>query len=314
MVSSTPSSLSHRTTLALCLATVYLIWGASFLATKIGIAHLPPFLFGGVRFLVGGLILLAIALALGRRPRLDLTELRHIAAVSFGIVFMAIGCNNWALQWMPSNQTALLNATVSVWLALFAMHGARAHQPGPLEWTGTALGLAGTALIVLPDAQHAGAHLSAQLVILLGVMVSAASTIYYRNAGTRLDLLSFTAVQMLCGGLMLTVAGIAMGELPRWQWTAAGFWPLAYLTVFSACIAYSAYAWLARHATPAQIGSYAYVNPAIATLLGWLVLDERLDPTRTVGTVVILAGVVLVNWPARPAISSGGDARRPARR
>lgn len=305
---------TQRSTLALCLATVYLVWGSSFLATKIGVAHLPPFLFGGVRFLAGGMVLLAIALALGRRPRLDATELKHVAAVSFGIVFMAIGCNNWALQWVPSNQTALLNATASVWLALFAMHGARAHHPGPLEWVGTTLGLAGTALIVLPDAQRAGAHLPAQLVILLGVVVSSASTIYYRNAGTRLDLLSFTAVQMLCGGLMLAVAGIAAGELPRWQWSAAGLWPLAYLTVFSACIAYSAYAWLARHATPAQIGSYAYVNPAIATLLGWFALDERLDATQTVGMVVILAGVVLVNWPARLSVNFGGSARRPVRR
>lgn len=305
---------SHRSTLALCLATVYLVWGSSFLATKIGVAHLPPFLFGGVRFLTGGIVLLAVAFALGRRPRLDATELKHVAAVSFGIVFMAIGCNNWALQWVPSNQTALLNATASVWLALFAMHGVRAHRPGPLEWVGTTLGLAGTALIVLPDAQLAGTHLPAQLLILLGVVVSSASTIYYRNAGTRLDLLSFTAVQMLCGGLMLAVAGVAAGELPRWQWSAAGFWPLAYLTVFSACIAYSAYAWLARHATPAQIGSYAYVNPTIATLLGWFALDERLDATQTVGMVVILTGVVLVNWPSPAAVSSGGSARRPAHR
>jgi probable blue pigment (indigoidine) exporter len=112
-----------------------------------------------------------------------------------------------------------------------------------------------------------------------------------------MDLLSFTGLQLFCGGLMLLVLAFARNEFAQWHWSWRGAAAMAYLMLLSSCVAYAAYSWLARHATPAQTGSYGLVNPAVATFLGWLILDERLSQPQLLGMVVILAGVVLVNWP-----------------
>jgi len=100
----------------------------------------------------------------------------------------------------------------------------------------------------------------------------------------------------------MTVVGLLRGELADWNASFAGLAAMAYLVVFSSCLAYSAYWWLARHATPAQVGTYSYVNPAIASLVGFLVLDERMSALQFAGAAVILAGVLLINWPTKGPI------------
>jgi drug/metabolite transporter (DMT)-like permease len=124
-------------------------------------------------------------------------------------------------------------------------------------------------------------------------------TIYMRNHGLHLDIFALVGMQMLLGGLWLTLAGLLAGEARLWHWSTDGLLALAYLVVFSCCFAYTAYAWLARHATPAQTGSYSYVNPAIAAVCGYLVLGETLTALQMFGAVVILGGVLMINWPDR---------------
>ena len=133
--------------------------------------------------------------------------------------------------------------------------------------------------------------------ILIGCTGWAVGTIYQRNAASRLDLMSFTALQMLCGGAMLLIPALITGETARWSWDPSGLAALAWMIVMSSCIAYTAYAWLSVHATPAQTGSFGLVTPALAALLGWWILDERLTPTQLGGVAVILAGMTMVNWP-----------------
>jgi drug/metabolite transporter (DMT)-like permease len=318
----------HRAKLVLCFAIVYLVWGSTYLATKIGVHELPPFLFGAVRFIGSGLALWLFARALGRGPaRVPPGEWKHLVVVGFCTVLVSNGCNVWGVQWVPSNQAALLNVSASFWIVILGMYGRRAHAVSRRVGIGLAIGLAGTLLVLWPDArahvatQAAGAlgasigtsasaargasssPLFASLVILLGCVGWAAGTIYMRNVRTSLDVLSFTGLQMLCGGLMMLVPALLGGEVALWRWTAPGMAALAYMMVFSSLLAYTAYAWLSVNTTPAQVGTYGFVNPAIATLLGWFALGETLSPARAVGMVVILAGVVLVNWPARAAVA-----------
>jgi drug/metabolite transporter (DMT)-like permease len=122
--------------------------------------------------------------------------------------------------------------------------------------------------------------------------------------------MSFTALQMFCGGLMLLVPAILHGDLARWNWDAGGLAALAYMTIVSSCIAYTAYAWLSVNVSPAQVGTFGFVNPVVATLLGWWVLDEILTGSQIVGTIVLLLGMVLMNWPRKqgsvtPMVRSG---------
>jgi drug/metabolite transporter (DMT)-like permease len=287
---------SHRAKLIACFAIVYLVWGSTYLVASIGVHALPPILFGGIRFICAGILLGIVALALGRRFELDATEWRHLVIVAVGSVLVPNACTNWAMQYVASNQTAILNASAALWIALFATRGRRAHALDRRTLTGLVIGFAGAALIVWPRGNLSTSHFGMQLLILLAVFVWSATTVYIRNVHSKLDLLSFSALQMLSGGVMMTSLGLAMGEAAEWTWSKPGLIAMAYLTVASSCLAYTAFSWLARNTTPAMVGTYSYVNPAIAAVLGWWFLDEHLGPNQLVGMAIMFAGVALVSW------------------
>jgi drug/metabolite transporter (DMT)-like permease len=289
--------MSNRATLIVCFATVYLVWGSTYLVASIGVHVLPPFLFGGIRFVCAGILLGLVALSLGRRFELDRAEWRHMFVVAIGNVVIANGATNVAMQHVASNQTAILNASAALWIALLATRGRRAHALDRRTLTGLIIGFAGAALIIWPRGSMQSSHFGYQLLILVAVFAWSVSTVYIRNAHSRLDVLSFTAVQMLLGGLMLTALGFATGEAAQWNWSKPGLIAMAYLTLASSCLAYTAYAWLAKNTTPAMVGTYSYVNPAIAAVLGWWFLDEHLGANQLAGMAVMFAGVALVNWP-----------------
>jgi drug/metabolite transporter (DMT)-like permease len=292
-----PFMSSRRTKLIVCFATVYLVWGSTYLVASIGVHALPPILFGGIRFICAGILLGITALAMGRRFELDAAEWRHLIIVAAGSVLIPNGLTNWALQTVASNQTAILNTSAALWIALFATRGRRAHALDRRTLTGLVIGFAGAALIVWPRGGMVPGAVGMQLLILVAVFVWSASTVYIRNVHSRLDLLSFSALQMLLGGLMMTGVGLALGEADAWTWSKPGLIAMAYLIVASSCLAYTAFSWLARNTTPAMVGTYSYVNPAIAAVLGWWFLDEHLGANQLAGMAVMFAGVALVSWP-----------------
>lgn len=295
----------HRSRLLLCLAIVYLVWGSSYLVTRIAVQHLPPILFGGVRFLIAGLGLGAFCWRPGLLAdvRRDATPLLVMGLAS---VALSSGLNAWAMQWVPSNLGALLNASSAFVIAVLGTLGARGHPLVGRSLAGLVTGVLGTALLLWPSPHAGTTPWLPQAGILFACLAWSAATIYLRNTHIHLDIIAFSAVQMLWGGAAMLVCGLALGETARWNWDAAGLLSMAYLVVLSAGMAYPAYAWLTRHATPSQVGSYAYVNPGVATLLGWLILDEHLSVLQCVGTAAILAGVVLVNWPAEESSAAPG--------
>lgn len=294
-----PFPASRRARLALCFATVYLVWGSTYLVASIGVHLLPPILFGGIRFICAGLLLGITALALGHRFELDAAEWRHLLIVATGTVLIPNGLTNWAMQYVASNQTAILNASAALWIALFATRGRRAHALDRRTLLGLVIGFVGTALIVWPREGTLTGDLGMQFLILLAVFVWSASTVYIRNVHSKLDLLPFSALQMLLGGLLMTGIGLAMGEGGEWTWSKPGLLAMAYLTVFSSCLAYTAFSWLAKNTTPAMVGTYSYVNPAIAAVLGWWFLQEQLGVNQLIGMAIMFAGVALVSWPQR---------------
>ncbi|MCB1623766.1 MAG: EamA family transporter [Pseudomonadales bacterium] len=285
--------------LALCLAIVYLVWGSSYLVTAVGVKHLPPLLFGGVRFSIAGLLLTTLARLRGQSVRLDRVEWRHLTFVALGSILLSNGTNTWGLQYVASSQAALLNTTAALWIAIFATRGPRAHPLDARTTVGLAIGFLGAALIIWPRGSQLTSGLPQQGVILIGVLGWAFAAVYLRNVVSKLDVLAFTGMQFLLGGAMLIVAGLALGEAPRFKLTVAGLWPMAYLTLVSSCIAYLAFAWLAKNTTPAVAGTYAYVNPAIAAVVGWAILDERLTGTQIIGMAIMLAGIAIISWQSK---------------
>jgi drug/metabolite transporter (DMT)-like permease len=300
---------SRKTKVLVSFAIVYLVWGSTYVVTKIGVDRLPPFSFAAVRFLIGGALLYLVARLLARSrglplmPIVPVSEWRGLIVVGFFAVFVSNGAAVWGLQYIPSNLAALLNVTSSFWIPILGMFGARAQSISARVALGLVTGFAGTVLVAWPGGESAAAALAwPTLIVLIGCFGWSLGTFYIRNSGTSLDLMTFTALQMLCGGVMLTVPAIVAGELNQWTWNSAGLLALAYMTIVSSCVTYTAYAWLSVNVTPAQLSTYAFVNPSIALLLGWWVLDEGLGPLQIAGTIIILGGTMLVNWPRRSPV------------
>lgn len=285
----------HRLQVAVALAAVYLIWGSSYLATKILVTHEPPLFAASLRFMLAGMLLGAFAWWRSGPPRFSVTELRHLVIIIPGAVVISNGCNVVAMQHVASNVSALLNSTPALIIAWLGTFGRRAEPLSPRAWVGLAVGLAGVVLVLSPgDSDSPPGTLGWQLLILVGCMAWSLATIYFRNATTLNAPTMFLALQMLIGGAILLALAAATGEPLAMTWTAASTAAFLWLTIMSSCLAFSAYMFLAVHTTPAVVGTYAYVNPAVAALLGWLVLGEALNASRIAGMAVILLAVALV--------------------
>lgn len=284
----------HRTLLLGSFAVVYFVWGSSYVANKVMALNLPPLLGAAARFTLAGVLMAAIAAARGARLPTAAIEWRHCAVMGFLTVLLSNGINVVALQYVPSNQAALLNASAALFIAMLGTFGARGHALGGRTWIGLALGFLGVALVLWPRGGFSAAHLGWQLAILFGCLGWALTTLYFRTVKPTTPMLMFTAMQMFVGGLMALVVSVAKGDLAAWTWNVPGAAALVYLTLFSSCLAYAAFGYLMVHTTPARLGTYAYVNPIVAAVLGWLLLGETLSGLQLVGSAVILLGVVLV--------------------
>jgi drug/metabolite transporter (DMT)-like permease len=284
--------------LMLCLGTIYLVWGSSFLFSKIAVTNLPIALFSAIRFLTAGTLLALLAHFWGghRFPHRR-AEWRHVLIAGFFMVFASNGLNTWAIHYIPSNQSALLNGTAAFWIAGLGVFGRRGHPLTRWSILGMLIGFAGTALMLIPKGDIRGSSVLAQMGALTACCAWALGTLYYRSIDTELSSLMFMAMQMCMGGLMLLTVAIAHGDPAHWAPNLSGLMALCYLTFFSSCLAYTAYGWLSLNATPALIGTYGYVNPAIASFLGWQFLNEHLSSLQLVGMVIIIVAVCILTLP-----------------
>jgi drug/metabolite transporter (DMT)-like permease len=288
----------HSAKLMLALGTIYVVWGSSFLFTKIAVTNLPPALFSGIRFVTAGALLAIIARIWNGSPWPHRPiEWRHVIIAGFFMVFVSNGLNTWSMRYLASNQSALLNGTSAFWIAGLGVFGRRGHPLTRWAVLGLAIGFVGAALMLIPKEPLSTKGLLAQAGVLTACFSWSLGTLYYRSIDTQLSSLMFMALQMFMGGLMLLGVGIAHGDAAHWAPNSSGLMALFYLTFFSSCLAYTAYGWLSLNATPALIGTYGYVNPAIASFLGWEFLHEHLSAAQLVGMVIIIIGVSILTLP-----------------
>jgi len=260
---------------------------------------LPPALFAGVRFLLAGMLMVAYAWARGGRLPASRRDWFNIAVTSLLMLVGGNGCVTWAEQWIESNQAALIVATSALWLSWMGTWGPQGERLSGLTLLGLGLGFGGVAVLVQSGLSLRAGPLPAYAVLSLAPVFWAAGSVWSRRAPVACPPAMTAALQMLIAGVVFSALGLAAGEAQRWRWDVDALLVVLYLAVFGSCIAYSAYFWLVHQVPPARLGTYAYVNPAIAVVLGWWVLGERLNPTQVLGTAIILAGVVLVTWAAR---------------
>src|SRR5712692_9258956 len=277
---------SHvRLRVAVALATIYVVWGSTYLGIAVGIRTLPPFTMLAVRFLIAGTLLYLWASRRGtERP----TVQQWLAAtVSGGLLLLAgTGGVAWAEQRLDTGVVALVVAVVPLWLALLDRQ--RLSWPALL---GLAVGFAGVALLVGP-----GTHFSwVALVVVFTSLGWAAGSLYSRTAPQPAEPLLGAAMQMLAGGALLALLGAASGELAHVRSSSlASVGAIAYLVVIGSLLAFSAYTWLLRNARTSPVGTYAFVNPVVAVLLGWAFNGEALTVRTLAAGAVIVGGVALI--------------------
>lgn len=280
------------------LVTVYVVWGSTYLGIKVALEGFPPMLLGSIRFLLAGAVLYAWTARAGRGTRP--TAAQWVAA-AIGGTLMLVGGNGavtWAEQRIDSGVAALLVASVPLWMAVLARvwQGERLRPPAI---AGMLLGFVGVGLLVRPTG--ANVAILPSLAVVGGAFLWAAGSVYVRRANLPSDALRGTAMQMLAGGGVFGVIGLATGEGARID--LAGVPPraagaLLYLVVFGSLVAFSSYTWLLRNTKPSVVSTYAYVNPFVAVLLGALLLSEPVTPGMLTAGILIITGVALIVTPA----------------
>lgn len=289
---------SLRTKIVLAFFTLYVVWGSTYLAIRIGVHELPPALFAAARWLAAAAAFALYARARGMAWPRGRDEWRTLSVSGILLIVGGNGLVVWGEQWVPSNVAALIIATTALWIAGLGTLGARGDALAPRAVVGLIVGFAGVCLLLWPQAgawsQGRGySQMLGEAAVLAAALLWALGTVYARRRGVTTPPLMATATQMAMGGGVLLVVGLALGEPARWTWTVAGMSALLYLTVFGS-LGFLAYAWLMHRTTPAKLGTYAYVNPALAVLLGWWLLDEALSTRQLIGTAIVIVGVGLV--------------------
>lgn len=305
----------ERSRIQLAFAVLYIVWGVSYAANRVMALSLPPLLAAGARFILAGVFLTLVARA--RRltfPQGPREWASTAVAAVLGIV-LSNGLAVLALQHVASNQVALISSSSAFWLAWLGTYGRRATPVSARTWAGLALGFLGVAVLLSARGFGAHAQLWWQLAVLGATLAWALATMLIRESHSHCDPLAFTAGYLLIGGLVLAAVGLAGGDAARWSWSPTGVGAIVFLAIFSSTCGFVAYNYLLRHETPSRIGTYAYVNPVVAVLTGWLVLDERVGTLQIAGAAIIFCGVLLVRnprLPSRPALSApSGPPREP---
>ena len=298
------------------LLTVYLIWGSTYLGIRLAIASIPPFFMAGTRYLAAGGAMFLFALFRGAKMP-SLVEWRDALILGGCLLLVGNGGVTFAEQYVPSGTAALLVATSAVFLTVFAWAAKIGPRPSGMVSIGLLLGLLGVSILSRPGTGSALSPASqfnwytGIVALLIAAAVWAAGSLYSRKAARPSSPIAGVGIQMICGGALLLLVSVSTGDAARFDWsrvTAESSLAWLYLVVIGAIIAFTAYIWLARVCSPALLGTYAFVNPMVAVLLGWAIAGEGLDSRTISGAAVIVVAVVIIvvftNRSRKPAVTN----------
>ncbi len=291
--------MSNARRLWIALTTVYVVWGSTYLAIRVAVRTIPPFLMAGVRFVVAGAVLYAWSIHRGDAEDDPIGPRQWAAAALVGGLLLLGGNGGvvWAERRVPSGLAALLIALVPIWMAL--MVSARGQERiRARAIAGLLLGLGGTILLVRASGSGGRAVSVAGVVVLVLASISwAVGSVLSPTLGLPKRPLVSTAMEMLCGGAMLSVVALLSGEATHLHPSRISGTSVAaffYLIVFGSWAGFTAYVWLLQNAPPSLASTYAYVNPVVAVFLGWLILHERVTALTIVSAAMIVGAVALI--------------------
>lgn len=302
-----PKHASARlTTLVLvAFAAVYVVWGSTYLAIRVGLESFPPFILAGLRHLTAGLLLYPfVRWKTGVRP--TAANWRAAVVTGFLLLFIGNGGVSWAEQIVPSGITALLVATVSLWLVIVDWLRPGGVQPVPRVVVGLLMGFAGMVLLVGPSHLGGSERVDPRgaAVLVFASFAWACGSLYSKHGRMPSSPMLGVAMQSFAGGVILLLTAMFTGEFHAFHFAAISLrsWiALGYLMAFGSGIGFSAYIYLLHKSTPARVGTYAFVDPVVALFLGWLIAGEAITLRTILAAAVILTAVILVITAPHPA-------------
>jgi drug/metabolite transporter (DMT)-like permease len=279
------------------LSIVYVVWGSTYLAIRVTVQTLPPLLTAAARFIVAGVIAYLFLWARSgfERVRLQPREIAASTLVGAALLFGGNGLVTLAERTVPSALAALIIGSVPLWVVV--LRKITGDRVGRGTLLGVVVGFVGVTILVLPGSGSGGASLAGMLVIVLASASWAAGSFFSRSLPLPKDPFVSTAVQMVCGGLVLLVAAIIHGEasgIDIASFSRSSMFAFGYLIVFGSWLAFTAYVWLLQNAPISKVATYAYVNPVVAILLGWWILDEQITPVILIGAAIIVGSVAAI--------------------
>ncbi len=300
---------ASRGQIAAAFASIYIIWGSTYLAIMYAVETLPPFIMAGGRFLISGALLYLWARYRGA-PKTTKLHWRN-AVIAGG--FLLLGGNGavvWAEQYVPSGLTALLVSILPFWLVIIEWVRPPRQRPNTAVLVGLVLGFIG--IIVLVGPGNVGGHGDVRpigaLVLILGSLSWAIGSFWSRDAELPASGLLTTGMEMLGGGVLLIVVGLLSGELSGFDIhhvSRASAIGLIYLITFGSLLGFTSYIWLLDKVSPARLGTYAYINPIVAVLLGWAIAGESLSIRTGIAAAIVICAVALITT-AKTAPSTSG--------
>lgn len=293
-----PTSKPRAWKVLLAFAVIYFVWGSTYLAIRIGVREVPPFLLAGMRFFIAGVILYAWMRLRGTRS----PSSREWGAATLISILMFVcdyGLLFWAERRVPSGVAAVMLATIPVFMALSEILILRTQTLTVRLALALLVGIGGIAVLVSHSLSFGETPIDtdgAVALIIASISWSIASALTRKLPLPAAKGMS-SAAQMLAGGVLLMITATALGEFRGFHFAAVsrGAWfALVYLIFAGSIIAFTAYVWLLHHESPTKVGTYAYVNPIVAVVIGYFLGGEPIGPRTILGTMLVLVGVVLI--------------------
>ena len=298
-----PTARPSRVLVVLSFAAIYELWGSTYLGIRLAIETLPPFLMAAMRFTAAGAILFVWAVFNGQSLRPTLSQWPRAFIIGALLLLCGNGGVTWAEKYIASGFAALLIATEPLWVVMLNW-GLTHRRPNWKVMLGVLIGLAGVSLLVsdglgqgIYGPQGSRLSLIAVAVVMLASFAWAAGSVYSSRRPIRATTSMASGMQMLAGGSLLLLLALVAGDFKRLNldnasWVSIG--AFAYLTLFGSLVSFTAYSWLLNNVTTARAATYAYVNPVVAVLLGWLIVNEPLTSKMMLAAAIIVGSVVLI--------------------
>ena len=282
----------------LAFAIIYFVWGSTYLAIRVGVREVPPFLLAAMRFLIAGLLLYGWMIARGERSPTG-RQWASASLLAILIFVLDYGLVFWAEQRVPSGVAAVMMATIPAFMALSEIILLRTQRLTFRLTLALLIGIGGVAVLMSSSLNLGGAPIDkvgAAALIVASISWSVASVLSRKLPLPPSKVMS-SGAQMLAGGVFLALTAAALGEFRSFHPStiSRGAWlSLLYLIVAGSIIGFTAYVWLIHHESPTKVGTYAYVNPVVAVLVGYFLGGETIDPRTILGTLFVLISVVVI--------------------